>query len=393
MNRPDPFPRLLPAVILDLIGFAMLLPLFPIATEELGANKWMLMLVLGSYSATQFVAAPWIGRLSDRIGRKPLLIVCYLGSAVGALIFAAGGTILAMLLSRVVSGVTGGNIPLAQAVVADSTPEDRRTRRMGLIGMSFGIGFILGPLGGGLAYRLTGSHAAPGVLAAALSALAALITFVRVPESLRQKDVSSRHATFSPKLVREAFRYPVTGTVLVVALLSGVAFSTFEATFSQFLSGRFRLSPAEIGPVFALIGVVIAVVQGGLVGRLAYRFGERRLVVVGLVFLAAGLAGVAVAPSLGLVMAAMSIFAVGGGVLNPSMSSLVPAGCPAARVGVMLGIFQGMNSLGRVVGPVWGQYARGTFGEASPYLSAVVLVLLAIVVAVRGVLRPAGAAA
>jgi DHA1 family tetracycline resistance protein-like MFS transporter len=351
----------------------------------MGADKWELMAVMGSYSAMQLLAAPFIGRASDRFGRKPLLLLCYLGSAVSYALFAVADTVPLLILSRVLNGLTGGNVPLAQAVVADSSTPGKRTRAMGMIGMCFGVSFIIGPALGGLSYKAFGS-AAPGWLAAAFSLMGAVVAMTLLPETAaKAAPDEERRPHFDPRLLREAFGYPVLGSVLVIVLMVGIAFSTFETTFSQFLQRRFQFGPGDVGPVYAMIGVVIAVVQGGLIGLLARRFGEERLTAAGCVCMVAAFVALPLVPGLAALLVVVSILAIGGGILNPSLSSLTSRACPVTRVGAMLGVFQSMNSLGRLIGPVWGQWARGTFGEAFTYRVAAVLMAVALIVALRGV--------
>jgi DHA1 family tetracycline resistance protein-like MFS transporter len=379
---------LLPGVLLDLIGFAMLLPILPLYAEGFGGNTWQLMAVMGSYSATQFLAAPVLGRLSDRHGRRPLLLFCYVGSALSYAVFAVADSIGLLVLSRVLNGLTGGNIPLAQSVVADSTSPEKRTRAMGLLGMCFGLSFVIGPAVGGLSYKAFGP-AAPGFIAAAFSLVGALLAWFLLPETSTGRDAPpERRPRFDPELYREAFGYPVLGSVLVVVLLMGVAFSTFETTFAQFLNRRFGFGPGDVGPVYAAIGIVIAVVQGGLIGHLVRRFGEERLIVFGASCMIASFALLPSVPGMAALFVVAGLLAIGGGTMNPTLPSLASRACPTARIGAMLGVFQATNSLGRLIGPLWGQFARGTFGEAFTYRGAALLMAVALVVAIRGIVQP-----
>lgn len=379
---------LLPGVLFDLIGFAMLLPILPLYAEGMGGNTWQLMAVMGSYSATQLLAAPFLGRLSDRYGRRPLLIICYLGSAVSYGVFALADSVGILVLSRILNGLTGGNIPLAQSVMADTTTPEKRTRAMGLLGMCFGVSFIIGPALGGVSYKAFGS-AAPGWLAAGFSLAGAALAFLFLPETSKGLGVATeRRPRFDPALYREAFSYPTLGSVLLVVLMMGVAFSTFETTFAQFLGGRFGFGPGDVGPVYAAIGVIIAVVQGGLIGPLVRRFGEERLIVFGAICMTTSFALLPSVPNLAALFIVTGLLGIGGGTLNPTLPSLVSRACPIARVGAMLGVFQATNSLGRLIGPLWGQFARGTFGEAFTYRGAAVLMGVALIVAIRGIVLP-----
>lgn len=383
--RRNPLGSLIPATILDLVGFAMLLPILPLYAERMGANKWELILVMASYSATQLLAAPVLGRISDSVGRKPVLAFCYAGSVASYILFALAHNIPMLVLSRVINGVTGGNVPLAQAIVSDVTTPEKRTRAMGLIGMSFGLAFILGPAGGAMMYKAYGS-AAPGFMAAACSAGALLLSLFVLPETAPRGRHQPAHGPhFEARLVREAFAYPMLGSILLVGLIAGVAFSTFESTFSQFLQHRFHFGPGDVGPVFAMIGVVVAVVQGGLIGPLVRIFGEQRLVAFGTLCMTVALAILPLAPTLTPLLLIAGLFSLGGGALNPSLSGLASRTCPPARLGAMLGVFQSMSSLGRLIGPVWGQYSRGTFGDSFTYRSASALMGLSLVLALRGI--------
>ncbi len=373
-------------VFIDLVGFGIVIPFLPLYAEEYGPSPLVFGLLMASFSLMQFVFAPILGRLSDRYGRRPVLLVSLVGSVLGYLLFAFAGSIAMLFLSRIIDGISGGNISTAQAVIADITDEQDRAKGMGLIGAAFGLGFICGPgIGGLLADVATWL---PGVAAATTSAIAFVLVLVRLPETLdpTTRD-SARARRFGLRSLSEALSHPLVGLCLIMIFLIIFAFANFETTFAQFGRLRFQLSTSQIGWLFVYAGVLGAVIQGGLAGALARRFGEGPLVAAGtfLSFLALGFLPYVRQQSWLLVT--LALLAVGHGIAAPSLSALTSKLVTRDEVGGVMGVYQSLSSLGRVVGPFWGELVYGLLGFAWPYRTGSVFMLAASMVGVVMLIR------
>jgi MFS transporter, DHA1 family, tetracycline resistance protein len=383
--RQSPTTAVFLTVFIDLLGFGIVIPLLPLYAEHYQPTPMQFGLLMSSYSVMQFLFAPVLGRLSDRIGRRPVLLGSLLGTVAGYLLFAFAGSLTVLFASRIIDGITGGNIGTAQAVIADTTSGSDRARGMGLIGMAFGLGFIFGPALGGFTVHL--GAAAPGLAAAALSFLAFLWTLFRLPET-RPADAAVRpFEVLSVASVLKTARRPAVGTLLVMSLLTATAFANFEATFSQFLKARFGFTPASVAWVFVMVGVVSAVVQGGLLKPLVARVGEVRLILAGAVALSAAFVLMIGVSSLGLLAFTAVLLAIGTALINPSMMGYVSRMTPPTEQGAVLGSFQSMAALGRIVGPFWGENVFLRFGAVGPYGTGIVLEAAALVLGSVGLLR------
>lgn len=353
--------------------------------------RWGLLLSI--YSVMQFLFAPVLGRLSDWRGRRPVLLYSLAGSMAGYLLFAFARSLPVLFLSRVVDGVSGGNISTAQAYIADITTPENRAKGMGMIGAAFGLGFILGPGIGGFLGAL-GGNLAIGLAAAGLSGLNLAMAFFLLPESHPPGSAPAREAVRRSLGLARALGLPVVGLALGVFLVATTAFSQMEGTFSIFLLVRhvahqtvavsrnlFALAPMandalikesslRAGFIFAAVGVVSSLVQGGLIGRLRPRLGEARLVAAGTFLTLLGLGGIPLAPTYGWLFVPMTLLAFGAGLTNPSMSALVSLHAPKAHQGEVLGAYQAMGSLGRILGPAIGGLLFTVEGAALPYQTA-----------------------
>lgn len=368
-------------VFLDLVGFGIVIPLLPLYAERFGAGPLAVTWLLAVYSLMQFFFAPWWGRLSDRVGRRPVLLVGLFGSAASYLAFGLAGSLTALFAARAMGGFMGANVGVAQAYVADVTSPEERARGMGMIGAAFGLGFILGPALGGLLARF--GPAAPFLGAAALTLANALVAVRRLPESLPAEQRGGRAGTATlgdrARALAEVARSPRLAALFAVSLLSTLALAAFEGTLSLWADRRWQLSPEGVAYTFAYVGVVAVVVQGALVGRLVRRLGERRTATMGAAVLAAGLAGVPLAPNAALLAVALAAFAFGHGMVTPAVSALISRSAGPREQGRLLGSLQSLSALGRVVGPVWGGIAFARLGIAAPSLSAAVLAAAALV--------------
>jgi multidrug resistance protein len=345
-------PLLFLTVFVDLVGFGIVLPLLPLYADRFGASGLMVGLLVTSYSVAQFFMAPIWGRLSDRYGRRPILLLGLLGSALAYVVFAWAGSVAALFASRILAGIGGSTIPVAEAYIADVTPPERRAGNMGLIGAAFGLGFTVGPALGGITATI--SPAAPGYLAALLCLGNAALAAVLLPES-RVGDARAKSPrpgwAFTTQGLGTALRAPALRRVLLLYFFFTVAFAVIQPTLSLFGAFRFGLDAREVGYLFAFLGLVSAVVQGGLVRRLVPKLGEARLIrLSGLPFVG-GLLVLAWAPTIGWVLVGLTLLAVGYGGTLPSVLGLVSRLSPPSLQGGVLGVGQSVGSLGRIIGP------------------------------------------
>jgi len=365
-------------VFLDLVGFGIVLPLLPFYATELGASPFEVGLIIASYSAMQFLFAPIWGALSDRFGRRPLLLVGLFGSAASYVVFGLAGTLEVLLLSRVIAGIMGANIPVAQAYIADSTTLERRARGMGLIGAAFGLGFIFGPaIGGGLS---PWGYGVPGFVAAGLSLTAAAAAWFWLPESLapenRVRDgfgavsaVTGRARAASRVLARRRLREPIG-----VFFLGTMGFAGFTTIFPLFLENPLGLTALYAGGMFALVGMVSAGVQGALIGPMVERYGEQTNAALGGALLSAGVIAMGLAQSVVATIVSLLAVGVGWGLLAPSLQSLISRRAMANEQGQVLGVNQSASALARVIGPVAAGWAYGALGAGMGFVAGGLLI-------------------
>jgi DHA1 family tetracycline resistance protein-like MFS transporter len=384
---PAGFGSLWFTIVLDLVGFGIALPILPLWAKDLGASGATIGLLLASYSLAQLIGSPFLGRLSDRIGRRPLLVLALVGSTVGHVVTGLAGSVAVLLLARVLDGFSGASISVAYAAVADIAEPRERPRLFGLLGAAFAVGFVVGPALGGLA--ALGGRRLPFFVAAGLCGINALTAWWRLPET----NPHGRSVAPKRSSVRETLgaltRWDEVARVLLVALLAGLAFSGFEATFALTGEARVGMTEAAAGLVFAVLGIVLAVVQGGLVHLVLSRWGERRTLRVALALYAVAFA--LLVPNGGwiLLVAGMIVLVVGQGLLSPSMSSALAAAADPARRGTTFGLNQSMGALARLGGPVFAAWLFDVRGSSAPYTWC--LVISALALAATLAVRPASA--
>lgn len=387
-------------VLLDLIGFGMILPLLPFYGQELHATAFEIGLLFSSYSLAQLVFAPLLGRLSDRVGRRPVLLVSIAGSVAAYLLFAAASSFAVLLLARTLAGIAASNYAIAQAYVADVSSREDRSKAMGLIGAAFGIGFVLGPALGALLPLLGGPRLVP-LTAVALSAVNLAIALAWLPESLsaelRGRSRQGSWLDFSD--LRAAFRHaPLRGLMLLYFLVL-FCFSMMEATLALFCQNRFGFGETGTGGLFVYVGVLLVVVQGGLLGRLVRRFGERRLILAGILLMASGLVLLPFAPAsdppagiaLVLMLSSLALLAVGQGMNQPSTLGLLSRMTDDSSQGSTIGLTRSFGALARTLGPAAGTWIFGAIGAGWPFWTAGGLMLVALALA-ASVLRETAAA-
>jgi len=353
-------------------------PILAVYAERFGASGLTVGLLFASFSAAQFVFAPLLGRLSDRVGRKPVIVISLLGTAVGSFVCGAAGTLWLLFVGRVLDGASGASLSVAQAAVGDMATPAERPRLMGLLGAAFGVGFVIGPAIGGLA-TLGGPHV-PFYVAGTIALINAVAAIVRLPETRTEvagdPAVPSRH--FSRRALTPALRQ-----LAIVGFITTVAFTAFESTFG--LLGRHRFGFGERGSAFVFLGVgiLLVMIQGGLYGRLAARFGIHALYVSGVGLLVVGLAAVSFATVWPALIVACALLATGQGVASPSITSLVSELAPPARRGEAMGYQQSSNAVGRIVGPPAAGWLFDHAGIWTPYAAAAGLCALAVLLLVK----------
>lgn len=353
-------------VFVDLLGFGMVLPLLPIYAKQFTTDEsgLTIALLMSSFSAMQFLCAPLWGRLSDRVGRRPVLMIGLVGSAVFYALFGiatAGKSLLGLFLSRVGAGIAGATIPTAQAYIADCTTLETRAKGMALVGAAFGLGFTFGPLLGAAALFFSTSVAEsplPGYTASALSAVALILAILFLPESLRPDDRRPAWKLLDLVSLRDALATPSIGALLFTSFISVLAFGSFEQTLSLLLKSKkagFHFEYKQVLYFFAYIGLVLSLAQGVLVRRLSTKVKETTLAAMGVVISVAGFCLLALASiqgSQGVLMVATATEVTGFAFITPSLQSLISRRSDPARQGGILGVSQSMGSLARILGPM-----------------------------------------
>ena len=410
-------------VFIDLVGFGIILPLSPYLARVHHASPMQIGLLMAIYSAMQFLFSPIWGGLSDRIGRRPVILISLLGGSLSYLLFAFAGSLWLLFVARALAGVFGGNISAAHAYIADVTKPEERSKGMGLIGAAFGLGFIFGPIMGGLLGELgnsLGTEPPFGLSFAALGAAALCfsnfcLAFVNLRESLpasarqlRAKDGAGGTASWAAQLVssllpflgsrfleigRQA-RRPVAGPLIGVFFLSGLAMAQMESMLFPLMSDRFGWGMRSASYGFAYVGVLMVIVQGYFIRKWMPKYGEPVLLSIGLLLFAASLFGIAMSGTIAAMAVVMTVLALGNGLMRPPNLGMISLLTPAHEQGAVMGVTNSLASLARIVGPVLGGWAYEQFGKGSPFAIAGALsaLALAIVLANRARLPATGRA-
>jgi MFS family permease len=385
MKSGSPLLVIFLTVFIDLIGFGICLPLLPKYAERYGAQGWQIGAAMGVYSLMQLVFAPWWGQLSDRIGRRPVLLVSNFGSIIAYGLFGLSASYIGdtgfwiLIGSRIFAGICGANLSVASAYIADVTTPEKRSKGMGLIGMAFGLGFILGPVIGSQSFKHFGL-AGPGAVAAGICALNFLLGCFILPET-RKKDAAPaiRRPRFAQ--IRHVLGMKEVGFLIGIYFLGTFAFTAFESTLPLLLDTKLHYDEEHVGYVFAFCGIMAAMVQGGGIGRLVKSFGERRLIGASLLVVAVSLVLMPLANSLPTMLAALAVFAIGSGINRAPTMGLISQLSPADEQGTTLGIAQSAGTLARVLGPTVATTLYDLWLPA-PYLACATIALLAGLLAV-----------
>ncbi|MBP1465184.1 MFS transporter [Candidatus Chloroploca sp. M-50] len=366
-------------VFIDLLGFGIILPLLPFYAEHLGASEVQVGLLLVTYAAAQFVGAPIIGSLSDRFGRRRILVLSQLGTVLGFVLLGLATSLPMLFLARFVGGIMASNITVAQAYISDVTDDSNRARGLALIGAAFGLGFILGPVFGGI--LATFSFALPAFAAAAVAFVSLLVTLIVLPEppQRRRSGQGGPIATF--KAIFRLSQRPVLKPLYLTGFLSALALIFFQSCFALYGERRYSFGPRETGLLLAYVGVVTVILQAGFTGRLVKRFGEERLIITGTILLYASLMITAIAWIWPLLLISLMLVALGSGLIGPSLQSLLIRTSEADERGQILGVYTSLDSLARMLAPIPATWMLGAVAPGAPLLLGGVLAALAGVVA------------
>jgi len=387
MNR-SPLAILFLTVFIDLMGFGIVLPMLPYYAESYGASPFVVGLLSMSYSLMQFVFTPIWGRLSDRYGRRPLILLSLAGSCTGFLIFGLARSLEMLFAGRILAGIAGAIIPTTSAYIADVTPPENRAKGMGMIGAAFGLGFIFGPAIGGLLVPF--GYDKPALLASAMAGLNLLFAYFRLPESLSEGNRrSASRRRFDLATLSAALRHPRVGVLLILYFVATFAFANMESTFALLNEHQYRLSARQTGYLFTYIGLLAALMQGVVAGRVARLWGEARCIAAGMFIMIFALGLMPLAPNIPVYCGIIALLAVGSGLNAPSLSGLLSRSAEGDEQGGIMGIAQSLASLGRIFGPAWGGFAFGDIGPRWPFLTGALVMAVAFLLSLR-LLAPRG---
>ncbi len=382
-----PFPKgywtIWSTVALDLIGFGIVVPILGVYAERFGASGYAVGWLFATFSLAQLVFAPLLGRLSDRIGRKPVIVISLIGTAIGSFVTGAAGALWVLFLGRFIDGASGASLSVAQAAVADIAEPQQRPRLVGTLGAAFGVGFVLGPAIGGLA-ALGGPHV-PFYVAGVLASINAVAAIIRLPETKRTAAPTRRRGFAFPD-------QPSLRRLAIIGFLTTFAFVAFEATFSLFGSARFDLTEGSTAAVFLGIGIVLVLVQGGGFARLAERVGVPRLYATALVVVAVGLVVTGVSRMWPVLILGLLLVSVGQGLASPSLIELVNREAGEERRGEAMGFQQSSYATARVLGPPLAGSAFDRMGVWGPMVfGGIITGVAAVLVVGWGLHRPSAA--
>ena len=365
-------------VFIDLLGFGIILPLLPYIAEKYQATPVMIGILAGSYSLFQFIAGPILGRLSDRYGRKKLLIISQLGSMAGYILLGLATSLPLLFLSRIIDGITGGNISIAQAYMADVTDHKTRAKGMGLLGAAFGLGFMLGPTIGG--YLSTFGFAVPAYFAAGIAGLTTLATTLFLKETINTKVAQNSPKTaMTFQELKFVLSTPPISTLVLTFFLLSLAFSGMQGTYALFVQAKFGWGPKEVGNIFGLIGITAIITQVKILPWFLLKFGERKTLASSVPILALGFGLISVIKNIPLMMAANTLIPLGNSLANPTLTAIATESIPKEDYGETLGILQSAGSLGHIFGPVVATEIFTYLGHNAPFqVSSLIFIIVSL---------------
>jgi DHA1 family tetracycline resistance protein-like MFS transporter len=378
-------------VFIDLVGFGIVIPILPYYAKQFGASGWALGWLMTSYSLMQFLIAPVWGSISDRIGRRPVLLISILGTCLSMTFLGFAQSLAWLFIGRIFAGISGANISTAYAYITDITDESNRAKGMGMIGAAFGLGFIFGPFIGGV--LSPNGYSVPMFAGAGLAAFNLVFAFFTLgePPISSEARAANRFRRFDREMIRTAFGDERTKIAIIEFFLFTLAWTQIEVVFALYMNARYGYDARQAGFLLGAMGVVMVIIQGGLIRRLVPRYGELSLVRTGLVLTAIGLTAFGLVREVGLAIALLAPSAIGQGILHPSLSSLASKGARAHARGATMGVFQSAASLARVIGPVIAGFLYDNLGWSTPFYAASIILVagLALLTARRTVVATA----
>lgn len=365
-------------VFIDLLGFGILIPILPsFSVKELKIDETAIGIAIAIYSFVQFLFNPVLGKLSDRHGRKPIIVICLFLNAVGYIIFSFTNSYLLLLLSRIIAGIGGSSIGVAQAYIADVTTREERSKGMGLIGSAFGLGFVFGPLIGGLLADF--GYAVTGYVAAGFSLIAFVLTIIYLPESLlgnkllnNQSADSSRRKLFDLRASKRILQKPELAVLVLLFFILTFSFANIYGTFALLGIKVYGFTDKQNGYMFGIVGLSSAIVQGGLIGYINKILSKKKILIIGSFFIMTMLAMIPYAGSfLGLAVVSI-VLSFGTGTFQPTVLSLISEVTLESEQGLTLGLNQSLSSFARVLGPLWGGFAFEYLGYPFPFITGAI---------------------
>ena len=353
MSRPrSPLFVLYLTVFIDLMGFGIVIPILPLYAQDFHATPMAIGWLTGIYSGMQIIFTPILGKLSDRFGRRPVLLISIMGTAVGFALMGLAESLTLLFVARILAGITGGNISIPQAYIADVTAPEQRSHAMGMIGAAFGLGFTFGPLIGGMMSQI--SYGTPFFFAAALSIANAVLIYLILPESLSREHRAKPHGDATTAEVFRHGRGAMFALVVATYFFLIAGFAIMTTLFALFTARRFGYDAHANGYLFGFVGLISVIVQGGLIGRLVKRFGEVALTRAGMILTTVSLALLPLSSNLTILLLVCAGLSVGSGIASPPLSGLASQMIERTWQGRALGVMQSAGSTGRLVGPLLG---------------------------------------
>jgi multidrug resistance protein len=368
-------------VFIDLLGFGILIPILPsFSVKELHIDEAAIGIAIALYSFVQFLFNPVLGKLSDKYGRKPVIVVCLFLNAMGYIVFSFTHSYILLLVSRVIAGIGGSSIGVAQAYIADITTRENRSKGMGLIGAAFGLGFVFGPLIGGLLSEF--GYAVTGYVAAGFSLIAFTLTILYLPESLKKSQVveqtqnEMRRKIFDFAAMKKILQKPDLAILVLLFFILTFSFANIYGTFALLGLKVYGFTDMQNGYMFGIVGLTSAIVQGGLIGRINKILSKKKILIIGSLLIMVALAMIPYAGTfLGLAIVSI-VLSCGTGTFQPTVLSLISEVTSESEQGITLGMNQSLSSFARVLGPLWGGFAFEYLGYPFPFITGAIFTFI-----------------
>ncbi|GJQ64479.1 MAG: tetracycline resistance MFS efflux pump [Melioribacteraceae bacterium] len=384
MNKKASLLAVFLTVFIDLMGFGILIPILPnFANRILGIDEFAIGVLMAIFSLVQFLFNKVLGSISDRYGRRPVILTTLLITTGSYVLFSFSTTFLMLFISRLLAGFGGSNIAVAQAYIADITDDKNRSRGMGLIGAAFGLGFVFGPVIGGFLSKF--GYDIAGFGAAGFSFLAFIFAFIFLKESHTERDTSIKinMRLLDYSLIKRVMQAPVLGLLISIFFIIVFSMANIYGTFALIGEKKYEFGDLKIGLLFGIFGLVGAVVQGGLIKRLSDNFGAKRLVYAGLVLMMIGLSFIPYGVNFTGVAIAGGLLSFGTGILQPTVLSMISNTIDRRQQGEILGLNQSLASLARVLGPLWGGFSFEYLGYEIPFITGALFTFFTLIVALK----------